>query len=87
MKTFPLVISSPSGDLFTGEVVKISLRGTEGDLAVLAGHIPFVTAVKPCAVSVELENGEVKSGHTDGGMLTVSGKKTTLLSGSFRWNE
>ena len=47
MKTFPLKISSPEGDLFNGEAVMFSARGTEGELAVMAGHIPFVTSVKP----------------------------------------
>ena len=85
MKTFPLVISSPEGDLFRDSAVKISLRGVEGDLAVLAGHIPFITAVQPCECTVELENGDIKTGHTDGGILTVSNESVTLLSGSFMW--
>lgn len=85
MKTFPLVISAPDGDLFRGEAVKISLRGAEGDLAVMAGHIPFITSVVPCDCTVELENGDVKNGSTDGGILTVSADSVTLLSGSFAW--
>ncbi|MBE7012089.1 MAG: F0F1 ATP synthase subunit epsilon [Ruminococcaceae bacterium] len=85
MKTFPLRISAPDGDLFRGEAVKISLRGAEGDLAVMAGHIPFITAVKPCDVKVEIENSEEKIGHTDGGILTVSSESVTMLSGSFKW--
>ena len=85
MKTYPLHISSPDGDVFRDEVIKISLMGVEGDLAVMAGHIPFVTSVRPCDVKIELENGEEKIGHTDGGILTVSDEKVTLLSGSFEW--
>ena len=85
MKTFPLRISAPDGDLFRGEATKISLRGAEGDLAVMAGHIPFITSVKPCDCTVELENGEEKVGHTDGGILTVSSERVTMLSGSFWW--
>ena len=85
MKTFPLTISSPDGDLLREDVVKISVRGVEGDLAVLAGHIPFVTAIKPCDCTIELEDGSEKIGHTDGGILNVSGKNVTLLSGSFIW--
>jgi len=85
MKTFRLIISSPDGHLFNGEAVKISVRGSEGELAVMAGHIPFITAVKPCACRIELEDGTEKEGYTDGGILTVSPESTTLLSGSFRW--
>lgn len=87
MKTFLLKISSPEGDLFSEEVVSFSVRGTEGELAVMAGHIPFVSSVKPCECKIELENGEEKIGSTDGGILTVSSEKTVFLSGSFAWKE
>ncbi len=85
MKTFPLKISSPEGDLFCGDALKISLRGTEGELAVMAGHIPFVTSVKPCECKIEFSDGQQKTGQTDGGILTVSANKTVFLSGSFTW--
>ena len=83
MKAFPLKISSPEGDIFCGDVVKLSVRGTEGELAVMAGHIPFVSSLVPCDCKIELENGEERVGATDGGILTVSQDKTLLLSGSF----
>ncbi|MBR2480962.1 MAG: hypothetical protein IKB56_06650 [Clostridia bacterium] len=47
MRTYLLKISSPEGDIFSENVVMLSVRGTEGDLAIMAGHIPFVTYVKP----------------------------------------
>ena len=87
MKTFLLVISSPDGDVFRERVVSFSVRGAEGDLAVLAGHIPFVTTVKPCECKIELENADTKTGCTDGGILTVGTDKVTFLSGSFKINE
>ena len=86
MKAFTLKISSPEGDLFSGEVVKLSVRGTEGDLAVMAGHIPFVSYVKPCDCKIELEDGSEKIGHIQGGVLTVAKDKVILLSGDFSWN-
>ena len=57
MNTFLLAISSPEGDIFRDNVRMISLRGAEGDLAVMAGHIPFVTTVKPCNVKITLDDG------------------------------
>ncbi|MBR6651499.1 MAG: F0F1 ATP synthase subunit epsilon [Clostridia bacterium] len=87
MKTFPLKISSPEGDIFNGDAVMLSVRGTEGELAVMAGHIPFVSSVKPCQCKILLEDESEKSGTTDGGMLTVSKDKVVFLSGSFKWSE
>lgn len=85
MKTFPLKISSPEGDLFSGDAVMLSLRGTEGELAIMAGHIPFVSAVVPCECKISFEDGNEKTAKTDGGMLTVSADKVLLLSGKFEW--
>ena len=80
MNTFKLVISSPDGNVFSGDVLSISLRGIEGELAVMAGHIPFITVIKPCNYRIEMPDGEEKTGHTEGGILTVSKEKTTYLS-------
>ncbi len=87
MKTFKLVISSPDGDIFRDNVLKISLRGTEGELAVMAGHIPFVTSVKPCDCQIELMDESIKTGQTDGGILTARKESVTLISGNFQWKE
>ncbi len=87
MNSFSLKISTPEGDLFCGEATKLCVRGTEGELAVMAGHIPFVTAIKPCDCKVELPEGDVRMGRADGGLLTVSGKGAVLLTGGFTWKD
>ena len=87
MKTFDLKISTPDGDLFSGPAAQLIVRGCEGELAVMAGHVPFMTAVKPCRCRVQLEDSEVKEGQTDGGILSVAATGVTLLSGSFRWTD
>ena len=84
MRTFQLNISSPDGKLYSGETVMMTLRGIEGDLAVMAGHVPFITSVKPCDVKLLLPDGTEKVGHSDGGLLTVAPEGVTLL-GSFAW--
>jgi len=85
MNSFLLKISSPEGDLFCGNAVKISVRGTEGDLAVMAGHIPFVSYIKPCKCKIEFESGDEKCGYLKSGVLSVSKDKVILLSGDFTW--
>ena len=85
MRTFLLKISSPNGDVFSDNVISISVRGTEGDLAVLAGHIPFVSYVQPCDIKIVMEDSSEKLGMVGGGVLVVSPEKTILLSGDFNW--
>ena len=87
MKTYPLIVSSPEGDLFKGDVVKLSVRGSEGELAVMAGHIPFVTYVNPCVCKIELEDGEEKRARLESGVLSVSSDKVILLAGGFAFIE
>ena len=87
MKTFPLIISSPDGDLFRGEAEMLLLRGTEGDLAILAGHVPFVTAVLRGRCAVVSESGERKEGTIESGLLTVDREKTTVLTSALAWDE
>lgn len=85
MNTYKLKISSPDGLLFEGEAVQMIVRGTDGELAILAGHIPFITSVQPCTCRIELEDGTEKEGTTQGGLLCVSKEEVTLLSSSFEW--
>jgi len=82
MKSFHLRITSPDGDAFSGSAVMLSLRGTEGDLAILAGHIPFVTAVVPCQITVETATEEIHA-KVSGGLLSVSTDEAVLLSSDF----
>ena len=87
MNTYKLTVATPDGNRFQGEAVALYLRGAEGDLAVLAGHTPFITAVQPGTCRIQLPDETEKAGHTDGGLLTVDGETVTLLSGSFRWTD
>ena len=87
MKTFPLIISSPDGDLFRGEAEMLILRGTEGDLAIMAGHVPFVTAVVRSNRVVITDTEERKEGVIESGLLTVDAEKTTVLTSALTWNK
>ena len=86
MRSFPLIISSPDGDLFRGDAEMLILRGTEGDLAIMAGHVPFVTAVEKGNCVVITDTEERKEGVIDEGLLTVDAEKTTVLTSALTWN-
>lgn len=85
MNAFSLTISTPDGKLFDGSITRLSLRGTEGELAVMAGHIPFVTAVRPGEFHLDLPDGSIKRGQTEGGILTVTKDAVILLAGCAYW--
>ena len=87
MNTYTLTIATPDGTPFQGEVIGLFVRGAEGDLAILAGHMPFITSVQAGACRIHMPDDTEKSATLDGGLLTVSDKTVTLLSGSFAWDE
>ena len=87
MNTFSLTVATPDGNQFQGEVIGLFVRGAEGELAVLAGHMPFITSVQAGKCRIHLPDDDEKSATVDGGLLTVSDKTVTLLSGSFQWDE
>lgn len=84
MNVFSLKISTPDGDVFSEDAVKLDVRGLEGELAVMAGHVPFMTALKPCDCRILLPNGDERVGILEGGLLAV-GENVTLLASGFKW--
>jgi F-type H+-transporting ATPase subunit epsilon len=60
---------SPERELFSGDVNQVDAPGSEGDFGVLAGHAPFMTALREGFVTVHegdrLHRFEVKGGFAD----------------------
>jgi F-type H+-transporting ATPase subunit epsilon len=84
MKTYKLTVSSPDGNVFSGECVKFDARGTEGEFAIMAGHVPFVTSVVKGKCVITLEDGSRLNAVTEGGLITVGTDKVNFISGSFK---
>ena len=78
MKTFKLTVSSMDGEIFSGEAVSLSLRGADGDLAVLPGHAPFITSVVECECRICREDSKEMSVKCKSGLLSVSKDEAVL---------
>lgn len=85
MNTYRLIISTPDGNVFDDQAQVLIVRGTEGELAILAGHIPFITAVKECKCKIVMPDDSEKTAQIGGGILTVQSEKTTLLCSNFKF--
>ena len=79
MNTFRLTVSTPDGNRFDGDAEAIFLRGSEGDLAILSGHAPLVTAVMECVCRIIDKDGEEIAADIKGGLLNVSEDGRTIL--------
>lgn len=85
MRTFGFAISSPDGTLFDGEVRKITLRGVAGELAIMSGHAPLVTATVRGRIKLVMPDGSERYAESDGGLIAVKNGSVKFMSGSVKW--
>jgi F-type H+-transporting ATPase subunit epsilon len=70
---------SPERVLFSGDVDQVDLPGTEGDMGILAGHAPLVTALRPGVVTIYSGGGR-EPVVVIGGFAEVSPAGLTILA-------
>ena len=87
MNTFSLQIGTPDGLLFDGEVERIKVRAVTGDLAILAGHINYVTALGMGLAYIVLPDGTRREAACIGGMLSVMNGECSVLATTWEWAE
>ena len=87
MADFHLKIVSPDGVFFDGTAHQLSLRSIDGDVAVLAGHIPYLTAVGIGECRVYISDNEMRRAACCGGLLNVTKEGVFLAPTTFEWAE
>ncbi|BCB66050.1 TPA: F0F1 ATP synthase subunit epsilon [Haemophilus influenzae] len=80
MATFNLTIVSAEQKIFEGEVKQIQATGVEGELGILPGHTPLLTAIKPGIVKFTLKDGNEEVIYVSGGFLEVQPNIVTVLA-------
>jgi F-type H+-transporting ATPase subunit epsilon len=71
---------SPERILWSGEAEMVIARTTDGDIAFLTGHAPFIGALGIGAVTIQTVGGGSEKAAVHGGFVEVSGDKVTILS-------
>lgn len=80
MATFNLTIVSAEKKIFEGVVKSVQVTGLEGELGILAGHMPLLTGIKPGIVKFTLENNQEEVIYVSGGFLEVQPNVVTVLA-------
>lgn len=80
VSTVRLDVVSAEDQLFSGTVQSIQVTGSEGELGILPGHIPLLTALKPGMVRIVTEEGEEEFFYVAGGVMEVQPDSVTVLS-------
>ena len=74
---------SPEREVYAGEVDQVDAPGSEGDFGVLAGHAPFMTALREGFVTVH-EGEHLHRFEVQGGFADVSPAGLTILAARVR---
>ena len=74
-----VAVVSPEQVLFDGEATQVITRTTEGDVAFLADHAPFLGALAAGETRVYLPDGSVQRFDIEGGFVEVSHNVVTIL--------
>lgn len=76
-----LEIVTPERKVYAQEVDSISVKGVEGELGILAGHIPLVTPLQIAPLKIKA-NGQEHWIAIHGGFLEVRSDKVVVLAES-----
>ncbi|WWO95509.1 MAG: F0F1 ATP synthase subunit epsilon [Candidatus Dasytiphilus stammeri] len=82
IKNCKLIIVSPEKLLFSGQVYKIVLNGSEGELGIYPGHAPLLTTINPGKILVFniITDNNPEIIYISGGILEVQPNIITVLA-------
>jgi F-type H+-transporting ATPase subunit epsilon len=78
-KLLKLTIAKVDGAVFDGDVISVTVPGTEGEMTLLADHEPIISALKAGKVTVIPAEGEAQTYEVSRGTLEVHGNHATVL--------
>ena len=86
MPLFRLHISTPEKLFFNDDVESVILTSIEGELGVLSGHIPMVTALATGVIKIRA-GGEWKTAVISGGFAEIKNDEVVVLADTAEWPE
>lgn len=84
-KKFNVDIVTAQGRFWQGESDMVIMVTVEGEMAIMAGHIPVVSALLPSALRIRDEDGKFMVISIGGGFAEMTGQKATFLLRSAEW--
>ncbi len=78
--TLQVELVSPERILFSGEADMVICRTTDGEIAFLTGHAPFIGALGIGAVRIKQTGGDEEVAAVHEGFVEVSDDRVTILS-------
>lgn len=83
-KLFNVQVICPERQFFNGDAEMLELKTTEGEIGVLAGHIPLTAVISPGVMRI-INGDEVKEAALHDGFVEILGDKVVILAESCEW--
>ena len=85
MNTFRLLIQTVDGQVLDASVQQLICRTIEGDVAIMAGHCNYCTAIGMGQARITMEDGTTRTGVCIGGMISMHEGECRLLPTTWEW--
>ncbi len=85
-KTFKLQVVAPDCAAVSEDATLVVLPGEMGEFGVMAGHVPFLSSLKPGVMRV-VRDGERKLFFVAGGFAEVNASSVTVLAEAYERSE
>ncbi|MFZ7119674.1 MAG: ATP synthase F1 subunit epsilon [Eubacteriaceae bacterium] len=87
MATFKLQIITPERVFYNGDVEKVVLRGSEGDMAILQNHTPLTTTLSMGELKIFTSKKKYTSATLINGFAKIEPNEAIILSDAAEWPE
>ena len=85
MASFHLQITTADGMEFDGQVDRLVVRTTEGDVGILRGHVDYLAALKDVSEMRLTIGSEVRTAAVSGGFVSVTKEITRVNAITLEW--
>jgi F-type H+-transporting ATPase subunit epsilon len=81
---FKLEVITPDRNFFTGNVEMVILKALDGEMGILSGHVPMVSAVSAGPIKI-LQDGKWSEAAITEGFMEVKQDRTVILVDTAEW--
>lgn len=83
MSQLEVELVAANGKIWEGSARQVSARGVEGDLGILPGHVPMLTALGEGEIRIEGDGGG-KTIVVERGFMSVDRDRVTIVTDSVK---
>lgn len=85
-KFFHIQVVSPDRVFYEGDIEMLEVKTTEGEIGILAGHIPLTSIIAPGVMRI-MTGGKTKEAALHDGFMEILTDKVIILAESCEWPE